>query len=419
MNPTTTWLADIEKKHYPPLSMDTSVDVVIIGGGMAGSISAYLLAKEGKKVVLIDKGDVENATTAYTTAWITTDLDTDWSDLSKMFGNETAKGLFASGKAAIDSYEKIIKEEGIDCEFIRASVFEYATDDKEARSLEEEYATIKDLGLDIKLRKEAIPGFKNISSLETPHQAKFHPLKFLTSIQEAAIRYGASIYHHTEAVEIQGEGNGPVIVTTKSGNKITADWSIMATYQPFKNPIELFARKGMYKSYVFEAEIPKGIIEEGMYEDTHNPYHYFRIDPKDNFDRMIVGGEDHRLEIPFSEDKSFRALEEYVKDALQGIEYKITKRWTGNVLENVDGLPYIGRFSKEKNRQLVATAFSGTGMHFSMISGQVFQDIILDRTNQDIALYDASREVKARNFWKKFIDFAGELFGGLVKNLFK
>jgi glycine/D-amino acid oxidase-like deaminating enzyme len=210
-----------------------------------------------------------------------------------------------------------------------------------------------------------------------------------------------------------------VVVTTKSGNKITAEWSIMTTYQPFKNPKELFAKKGMYKSYVYEIEIPKGIIGEGMYEDAHTPYHYFRIDSKGSFDRMIVGGEDHRFEIPFPEDKSFRALEEYVKDALHGVEYKITKKWTGNVLENVDGLPYIGQFSKVKSRQLVATAFSGTGMHFSMISGQVFRDIILNRSNQDIELYNAGRHVRAYHLAKKFIDYAEEFFGGVVKNLFK
>jgi glycine/D-amino acid oxidase-like deaminating enzyme len=413
----TTWLSDTKRKEYSALNRDISTDVVIIGAGMAGSISAYLLSKEGKKVVLLDKSTTEDATTAFTTAWITTDLDTDYADLLKMYGKEKVKAIFDSGNAAIDAFEKIIAEEKIDCEFVRASVFEYATSDDETKMLEDEYEAIKECNLGIDFKKKIEAGFENTSSLEMLHQAKFHPLKFLNAIQEIAVRNGAEIFYNTEAYEMKGDGS--VIVTTKNGHTITAEYSIMTTYQPFQNPIELFAKKGMYKSYVFEVSLPKGTIKEGMYLDTHNPYHYFRIDPKDDHDRMILGGEDHRMELPFPEDKSFRALEDFLKDLIPGIEYKIEKKWAGPILENVDGLPYIGLFSKENDRQLVATAFSGTGMHFSMISGRAFRDLILKRENADLVLYDAGRKVKAYNFWKKAVDFTEELIGGALKNLFK
>lgn len=413
---TTTWLEDVKGNTYPSLEGDITTDVAIVGAGMAGTITAYLLAKAGKKVVVIDKGDIESATTSYTTAWITTDLDTDISDLIKMYGKEKEKMLWDSGNRSIDLIENIIKDENIECEFVRTPVYTYATSKRETEELKREYEAAKQARIQIDFKEGALLGIKSESYLEIPNQAKFHPLKFLVAVQEAAIRYGATFYNFTKAIRI--EGNEPVVITTEKGT-ITTEYSVMATYQPFQNPKELFAKKGMYKSYVFEAEIPKGLIKEGMYLDLANPYHYFRIDPSPHHDRMIVGGEDHRQEIHMPEEKNYRALESYLKDLLQGTEYTIIKKWAGGILENVDGLPLIGVFSKATDHQLVITAFSGNGMHFSMIAAGIIRDIVLEKNNRDIGLYDAGRTIKPYRFYRKFIDFAGEFFGGFVKNLFK
>jgi len=413
---TTTWLEDIIYPKYPSLEGDISADVAIVGSGMAGTLSAYLLAKEGKKVVMIDKGDIESATTSYTTGWITTDLDTDIADLIKMYGEKGEKNIWDSGNRSIDLIENIIKEENIECEFVRCPVYMYATSSKEDKQLNSEFEAARSIGIEIKKEEKPLEGISSTSYIEIPQQAKFHALKFLIAVQKAAVRYGAQIFHNTEALSI--EGIDSVKVATKKGT-ISAGYSVMATHKPFQNLKELFGIRGVYKSYVYEIDIPKGLIKEGMYLDLANPYHYFRIDPMQGHDRMIVGGEDHRQELKMPEEKNYRALEEYVKDVLFGKEYRIVKKWTGGILENVDGLPCIGVFSEDTPRQLMITAFSGNGMHFSMIAGGIIRDIVLGKNNRDIGIYDARRKVKPRAFYQKFLDFTGELFGGVAKNLFK
>lgn len=420
----TTWLELVKgAKEYPSLKENVETEVVIIGGGLAGLLSAYLLTKEGKKVVIVEKKSYENSITSFTTAFLTHVVDTALTDLRKMFKDAGAKKIWQSHKDAIDEIEKIVTEENIDCEFIRVPEYMYANSESEFKDLETEDKSAKDLGFDLTLRKENIFSFNNIGSLLIPDQAKFHPLKFAMGLKEILEKRGVLIFENTEAVSISGDI--PVVVETKLDSKqgdqkgkITAQYAIIATYQPFNNPRELFAHKGMYISYVYEVEIASGIIPEGLYQDQKNPYHYFRIDKGEVCDRMIIGGEDHRKEIPGIEDKSYKALEDYLKEVLGDIKYSIVKKWNSEVLEPIDGLVYIGRFSKKNPHQLVATAFSGNGMTYSMIAAGIFRDIILKRENKYAHIYDAGRKTKLYNVFSKGLDYAAEFIEGALKNIF-
>lgn len=415
----STWLSDMPARiPHSSLEREKTCDVVIVGGGLAGCMAAYLLLKEGKKVIVLDKGVIEDSTTAYTTAFITYEIDTEISGLVSMYGEEGARKVWQSGKAAIDLIEEIARSENIDCEFTRVPEYVFASTPKQFSILEEQLDTAKSLGFtDLKTCREHILPFKNSGAIEIPRQAKFHPLKFLIGLREAVVKMGGEIYEQTEVLDIK-EGDGAVVAETKSG-KVTGYHAVIATYQPFKNPPQLFARKGMYLSYVFEVELPRGTIPEGLYLDEGNPYYYFRIDAKDNGDRMIIGGEDHRKEIPLDPEKCFASLEDYVKKLIPGVPFRIVHKWSGGILETIDGLPYIGRFSKKHPRQLVITGFSGNGMTYSAIAGTIVRDIVLGKENPYEALYHAGRKTSFKNFFKKFIDFGEEFFGGAVKNIFK
>lgn len=189
---------------------------------------------------------------------------------------------------------------------------------------------------------------------------------------------------------------------------------MIATYAPLTNEGTRF-KKGMYVSYVYELEIAKGLLGEGLYQDMHNPYHYFRIDNYTNFDRMLVGGEDNREEIKVSSEKNFKALEEYIKTVLNGNDYKIKRKWYGPILEPVDGLALIGKI---KPHTYVATGFSGTGMTYSAISSLIIRDLILADKNDYIHLYDPRRIPSLKQLFIKGADYTGEVFGGVVKNFF-
>jgi len=409
----TSW--EDELRHVPSFSKldrNLTTDIVIVGGGITGILVAYTLARSGKKVVVLESKRLLSNATVRTTAFLTHILDTDLGELIDMFGKGAARLIWQSHKKAIDEIEKIIVQEDIKCEFKRCSNYIIANSQNEAEDLHTELRAIKQIGLKASFGQKNL-GIKHSGYLEIKEQAKFHPVKFLEEIIKLAESRGVQFFENTEVNEITGTSK--VRAKTKKF-VVTADYAITATYDPLNNPKETFAKKGMYKSYVFEVEIPHGKIPEALYEDMQNPYHYFRIDKGNKHDRMIIGGEDNRMEIAVADRKNFVALRNYLKELLGKNKYKITVQWTGPILEPSDGLALIGQF---RPRQFIATAFSGNGMTYAMISAILICDLILKKSNPWKKLYDPKRKLKLKRLLKKGLDYTEEFFGGVAKNILK
>lgn len=163
-------------------------------------------------------------------------------------------------------------------------------------------------------------------------------------------------------------------------------------------------------------QIPKGLFKQGIYEDTENPYHYFRIDRNGEFDRMIIGGEDNRKEVEFGKQKNFDALRNYLKQLMGDRKFVIVRKWSGPILEPSDGLPLIGEF---KPKQLLAAAFSGNGMTYSAIAAMMFKNIIIGKKSKWTSLYDPKRTPTIKQLYVKAKDFGEEFIQGVVKNTIK
>jgi glycine/D-amino acid oxidase-like deaminating enzyme len=172
----------------------------------------------------------------------------------------------------------------------------------------------------------------------------------------------------------------------------------------------------MYKSYVLETKIEDGLIAEGMYLDVNNPYHYFRIDKGQDQDRMIIGGEDVKAIFKVDKDKSFGALQEYLRSILSGIKFEITKQWSGPILEPSDGIALIG---ETYPNEYVATAFSGNGMTYAAISANIISDLILGQTNAYARLYDPKRIPNIKQLVLKGVDYVEEALGAAAKNVLR
>lgn len=400
----TTWLVGLSAQPRPPLKIETTADVVIIGGGLTGTLSAYLLAKAGQKVVVLEKDGLAHGATAFTTAFITYVIDTLLAELVKMFGPERAKLIWQAGVQAISQIATIIETEQIDCDFKFCPEYLFSANSKEYENLKSEAEQAKALGFDPRLGQDGLLPFANHGYLLFKNQAKFEPLKFLAALRDRAEKLGARFYDKSEVLTIE-----PNLVKT-GGGQVKAPYQIIATYDPFNHPRELFAHKGPYTSYVLEAELPKNILEEALYLDLQNPYHYFRLDAGAASDRLILGGEDHRDELKLDANRLYKSLENYLETLLPGVKHKITRRWNGPILETLDGLPYIGRFSKANPRQLVATGFSGNGMTYSLIAARLFTDLILGQPNPYEDLYDPRRIPSFRQLWEKGKDYVAELW---------
>jgi glycine/D-amino acid oxidase-like deaminating enzyme len=388
-----TWVG-ARQKAYPKLRGDITTDVAIIGGGLTGVLTAYLLSKTGKKVAVLEAGTLGSGATAYTTAFITQVIDTSLGDLIRMVGQTKAKSIWQAGEQAIDRIETIVKKEKIDCEFQRCSARVCASREKDYKKLEHENRAAERLGFATTLVNNRTLPFEEYGLLEVKDQAKFHPLKFLRGLADIVATSGGQIFEHSKALSLKEGPGGATTVKTTAGS-VTAKDVIVATYAPFNKPGTAKYTRGMYSSYVFEVRLPKGIFTEGLYWDTESPYHYFRIDRRGQFDRMILGGEDHRSELRVSPKKKFDALEKYLVGLLGGRSYQIVRKWIGAVLEPVGGLPFIGAY---KPHQFVATAFSGNGMTYATVSALIFRDLILGKRNPWTHVFDRNLR-RRRNTW--------------------
>lgn len=416
MKEKTIWKEGLTKKDYPKLSGTIETDVVIVGAGMAGIISAYLLTKAGKRVVVLEKKKIGAGATHYTTAFLTKSIDTDLSDLIKIYGEGTTKQILESHQDAISLIQKIAEEEKIDCDFTWCSNFIFANREKDLETLKEEYELMKKLGVDASVEPEGQKlGFSNFGSIEIHQQAKFQPMKFLYALAEKTEKLGAKIFEGTTVKDIQAERNQATVVTDKV--KVTARYAIVATYEPFNKPLKLYFKKAFYTSYVMVADIEAGRLKEGTYEDTDNPYHYFRIEKGNRTDQIIIGGEDHRSDIHVDEAKNFKALKEYTEHLLKDVPHTLFAKWSGPILEPVDGLAYIGPL--DHDNVLYAMAFSGNGMTYSAISAMIFRDYILGKNNPYADIYKARRIPTFKSLLTKGKDYTQELYRGAVKNTFE
>ncbi len=407
-----TWDMD-SRDSYPMLEHDVGCDVVVVGGGICGILTAYFLLKEGKNVVLAEKDSIGSGATLYTTAFITKDIDTDLVDLEANFGPDARK-VWESGQAAIEKFEEIINREQIECEFERASYDTLAFSVEDRKILYEMKEILDRWKIENTIIENPDLGFVARAVLRLPHEAKFHPIKFLRAMTVKIEELGCKIFENTEIKDITSKDG--IVIARADGGKIKATHSVMATYKPIEHPLAIKFKKGSYSTYMMEARTQKNLIKDGMYVDMNNPYYYFRVDPKADHDRIILGGEDHRREIKVDREKRWRGLEDYLAKLIGRDNFTIERLWGGPILEPSDGLPLIGEYEKNK---YVGTAFSGNGMTYAMISGMLISDLILKRANDLAMLYDPKRIPSMKRLMIKGRDYSEEFYRGTIKKIFK
>ncbi len=399
--------------------MDTSrptYTVAVIGGGITGLLTAYHLSQDNISCAIFESKKVGSGATSKTTAFLTQFVDTRLKDLGRIFGKEGAKHVWESHRQAIDEVESIIKKELIDCSFMRCSNYYYAASEKDFKDVEQEGKIAKGFGFPVVLQEQNDLPFKNHGYLEIKNQAKFSIFRFMDGLKISLEKRDIPILEGTEITHIEKEEKF-FKLTSATGDFFYAKNVAICTYQPLGRQKQTGFKKGMYVSYVMELQIPKNFLPHAIYEDTENPYNYFRIDSKDEWsDTMVIGGQDHRQEIPVDEAKSFSAIESYVKNLFPGLEYKILSRWSGPILEPADGIALIGEVSENK---YVATAFSGNGMTYSAISARLLSDLIMGRKNPYADLYNPKRIPTLAALILKGRDYVEILLGGAIKNTLK
>jgi len=387
------WSATSKELSIPALDRNIDADVCIVGAGIAGMTTAYLLAREGKSVVILDKSQIGSGETAYTTAHLSNVIDAGYREIERLHGAKAARLVAQSHTAAIAQIESIISEETIDCDFERVDGYLFSPYGGSQQKLQEEWQAAKRAGLQVRKLKQAPFDLKLGPCLRFPRQAQFHPLKYLTGLARATKRLDGRLFGGAEAKEIKS--GKTVKILTQGRAIVSAGAVVIATNTPINDLGKIFAKQEAYRTYVIGALVPAGSIPRALYWDTEDPFHYVRLQRMHingkTQDLLIIGGEDHKTGQAGGIEGRFTRLAAWGREHFPGIK-EITFRWSGQVMESMDDLAFIGRNPKDHSNVYIVTGDSGAGLTHGTIAGILLRDLIVGRDNPWGALYDPARK---------------------------
>ena len=392
------WIDTTTAPRFSALKEDIAVDVLVIGAGITGITAAYLLKRAGLNVALVEKDRCLSGDTTYTTAHLTCVTDTLLSELVKNFGRDHAQAVWDAQLAAIDTIDRIVWREQIKCQFDWVPAYLYNRPGQQGppADLEHEVALAAELGFDAEYMQKA--PFLDAPAVHFENQAKFHPRKYLIALLRLlSTGKGCQVFEQTNVEEIEGT---PITATTANGVRIHCEHVLVATHVPLQGKSGLLpatvlqSKLAPYSTYVVGGWVPRGTVHEALYWDTGDPYDYLRIDRRHDHDYVIFGGEDHKTGQVDDTEQCFHRVEQRLKHLLP--EIAITHRWSGQVVETNDGLPYIGETAE---RQYVATGFAGNGMTFGTVSAMMFADYVMGEKNPWSELFDTGRTKIRGGLW--------------------
>lgn len=387
----SVWMKTAEIPSRPALARDTTADICVVGAGIAGLTTAYLLAEEGRSVVVLDDGALAGGETSRTTAHLANALDYRYFDIESIHGAKGAQLAAASHTAAIDRIEAIVAREKIDCGFERLDGFLFVPASESAEVLEKELVAAHRAGLTGVEFVERAPlkGFDTGACLRFPGQAQFHPLKYLSALALSIEKKGGRIFNSTHAEAFKDGEDAACRVTTTRGPVVSAGAIVVATNTPVNDWVAIHTKQAAYRTYVIGVQVPSESVPRALYWDTVDPCHYVRLQDGTRDEVLIVGGEDHKTGQADDAEERFDRLEAWTR-ARFPTGGKLDFRWSGQVMESIDGLAFIGRNSGDKNTYVV-TGDSGSGMTHGTIAGILLTDLIMGRRNAWETLYDPSR----------------------------
>ena len=391
MTPTSSpWAFDNPAREAAPLAGDTRYDVCVVGGGIAGLTTAYLLASKGKSVVVLDaKPKVAAGETEFTTAHLAWVIDDRFTRVAQVRGDEAAKLAAESHQSAITLIEDICRREQIACGFKHVDGYLFSGGDG-PDALRDELLTATRLVLAFE-RVDRLPfgpapgGY----ALRFPDNAQFHPLKYLSDLAAVIRMKGGVIHTETRVVNI--DSGSPCVVHTHGGRKVTADAVVVATGSPFDTGVTMHLKVAAYMTYAVALEVPANSVKHALYWDTEDPYHYVRLSTSSSGkDLLIVGGEDHKTGQADDQKDRWARLEAWARERFPQAG-AVRHHWSGQVFETPDGLGLIGRAPGWRDNVYVITGDSGMGLTHGTLGARLVADLILNHTNPYAGLYSPSR----------------------------
>lgn len=410
---TSYWRDSVNLPTFPTLEDEKiMVDVGIVGAGITGITTAYLLSKQGLNVCLIDAGMILNGTTGHTTAKITAQHGLIYDELINHFGEEKAKLYYDANEKARQFIEETVKELDISCHFTTEDAYIYTNSDEDVTKIENEYKAYEKLGIKGELCETTSLPYSVKVALKMSNQAHFNPAEYIKSLLNECDKNGVKIFEQTRAVTV--EYNKHPTILTENDKRIICRYVIQSSHYPFYDgtgfyPVKMYASR----SYIIAAKTEK-LVDEGMYITAEKPTRSIRKVQIDDEEMLLIGGDDHKTgqsDVPMMDH--YEALKKFTEENFKIVS--IPYRWSAQDYVTLDKVPYVGRVTKNQHNVFVATGFKKWGMTNGTNAALLLTDIIMEKENEYEAFFSPARSIKADPSIRKLISYNADVAKHLVK----
>lgn len=390
------WLETTDLPSFNPLEEDMQTDAVIVGAGIAGITTAYLLTQQGIKVTVLEAERIVSRTTGNTTAKLTAQHHLIYDHLLQEFGEEKARLYYEANQEAVNFIRNLVKENRVDCDFSTQDAFIYATSKEKEADLEKEYEAYQKLGIDGRFQTQLPIDLEVEAALGMHQQAQFHPAKYLNYLVNEILRAGGKIFENTRVTGID-HGKEPA-VETANGHKVKGQHVAICSHFPFYDKDGFyFARMKVNRSYLLAAKAKKK-LPDGMFISAEKPGYSLRATMENNEQIVFIGGQGHSAGHKENTLDSYEKLYEFGNELFDLEE--VLYRWSSQDPMPLDRVPYIGKYSMLHDNIFVATGFQKWGMSNGTLAGMIIRDHILGRDNRYSETFSPGRHDVLHNMKK-------------------
>lgn len=410
------WSDTVPQPHFETLIDNEEAEIAVIGAGIVGILTAWLLQKEGKQVTLVEAGHVADGVTAYTTAKITSQHSLIYQTLLMFLGKEKATRYYRANEEGLAFLRQTMEDLDIDCDWEKRDAVVYATTESGKGKILKEMQAYQRIGIDGYLTYD-IPNFPFpiTAAIGIPNQAQFHPVKFLHAVLDEFVRLGGTVYERTRALEVKNKERQEVLL--EHGNVLRANRVVIATHYPINDEQGLyFSRLKISRSYGVLGK-PTKSIPRGMFINVESPTRSIRSVTGENGEELVlVGGNGHPVGRDSKTVENYQDLKDFTTEYFGASQFYY--QWSTQDPSTPDKVPYIGQMHRLNQNLFVATGFNKWGMSNGAIGAKLLTDLIVGRENPYSSLYNPTRTklqpLAVMNLVKENTLVAKELVGGKV-----
>lgn len=407
------WISSSKGERYKVLDNDKRVKCLIVGGGIAGITTAYLLCKKGIPVTIVDADYIGYGATGRNTGKVTPEHGLVYSEIYKMYGPNNAKKYYDANKKALKLIEEIIEENDIECDYERAPAYMYTEDENESEKLLKEFDVCKEIGINCEYIVNIPLPIESKGSIKFNVGGQFNPKKYIDALAKKVEELGGEIYEKSPMKSLDIEGN-IINVNSLDGYNIKTEKLIITSHFPFYDGLSFyFTRLKPERSYVVAAEY-EGDFPNATFITTGKPKRSLRIYNDDEKRYLLIAGEGHKVAHEIDADH-YGALEEFGRDVF-GVE-KFMYRWSTQDYITPDKVPYIGYLNSIRENILVATGFAKWGMTNGTLAGMMLSDIYTTGKSEYLKTFTPSRTEGyfTGDFYKENLDVGVQYIAGKLK----